>query len=88
MHDMTCVCDAVMLCSVVFDDVWISCCMMMCIYVSCAGLLCLIGRDGLFWPIRPGVWTVRRNLFGRGRFALNEERWFSLVNRVLALHVT
>jgi len=80
VHDMTCVCDAVMYCSVVLDDIMRCCCMMICIYVSCAGLLCLIGRDGLFWQIRPGFGTVRRNVFGRGRFALKEERWFSLVN--------
>ena len=47
---MTCVGDAVMLCSTMLYDVWICYCMLLCIYVISAGLFRLFGRVGIFWP--------------------------------------
>ena len=81
---MMCVDDAVMWCSIMLNDMVICYCVLICIYIPRAGLMCLIGRDGLLWPIGPGLETVRRNALGRDCFARNGERWFSLVNRVLA----
>ena len=88
VHCMTCIGDAVMLCSDMLDDMLVCYCMMICIYVSRAGLLCLIGRDGLLWPIGSGLRVVRRKLFGRGHLVVNKGRCVSLVNRVLAYQVT
>jgi hypothetical protein len=88
VHCMICVGDAVMLCSVMLDDMLVCYCMMICIYVSRAGLLCLIGRDGRLWPIGAGLRVVWLNMFNRGHRVVNEVRWFSVVNRVLAYQVT
>ena len=81
---MTCVGDAVMLCSIMLYDMWICYCMMLCICVTCAGLLRLFGHDGIFWPRGSGLRAARRNVFCRGRLALDDEKCVSLVSRVLA----
>ena len=54
VYDMSCVDDAVMLCSVVLFIMLIDCCMAICNYVLRAGLLFIIGCDK---PLRPG-WSV------------------------------
>ena len=81
---MTCVCDAVMLYGIMLYDMLICYCMLICIYAHRAGLLCLICRDGVFWPRGSGLRKARRNMFRRGRFTLNDARDVSMVNRVLA----
>jgi hypothetical protein len=83
-----CVDDAVMFCSVMLNDMFVCYCILICTYVSRAGLLYLIGRDGRLWPTGAGLWGVRRNMFSRGRLVVNEERCVSVVNRVLAYQVT
>ena len=84
MYCMTCVGDVVMLCGIMLYDVWTCCCMLICIYAMCAGLLRLIGHVGIFWPKGSGLRTARRNVFSRGRLVCNDVRRVSLVNRVLA----
>ena len=81
---MTCVGDAVMLCSTVLDDVWICYDMLICIYATSGELMGLISHDGMFWPRGSGLRVVRRNVFSRGRLARNDAKCVSLVNRVLA----
>ena len=81
---MTCVGDAVMLCSIILYDMWRCYCMLVCIHASCAGLLRLIGLVGILRPRGSGLSEARLNVFNRGRFALNDVRCVSLVNRVLA----
>ena len=88
VYYMTCVGDAVMLCGIILYGVMICCFMLICICASHAGLLCLIGRDGAFWPGGSGLRTAWRNVFCRGRLASNDGRFVSLVNRVLAYQVT
>ena len=83
-----CVGDAVMMHSVMWYDMLVCYCMMICIYVSRVGLLCLIDRDGRLWPIGAGLRVVRLNMFSRGHWVVNEVRWVSMVNRVLAYQVT
>ena len=85
---MTCVGDAVVLCSAMLCDMWICYYMRLCIYVISAGLLRLFGHDSIFWPRGSGLRTARRNVFCRGRLALNDEKCVSLVNRVLAYQGT
>ena len=84
VYFMTCVCDAVMLYSIGLYDMLIWYCMLICIYAYRAGLLCLIGRDSVFWPRGSGLRKARRNVFRRGRFTLNDSRNVSMVNRVFA----
>ena len=81
---MTCVCDAVMLYGIRLYDMLICYFMLICIYTSDAGLLILIGRDGVFWTRGSGLVTARRNMFCRGCLALNDVRRVLMVNRVLA----
>ncbi len=88
VHCMTCIGDAVMLCSDMLNDMLVCYCMMICICVSRVGLLCLIDRDGRLGPIGAGLRVVRLNVFSRGHWVVNEVRWVSMVNRVLAYQVT
>ncbi len=88
VYFMMCVGDAVMMHSVMLYDMLVCYCMMICIYVSHAGLLCLICRDGRLWPIEAGLRVVWLNMFRRGHRVVNEVRWFSVVNCVLAYQVT
>ena len=76
--------DSIMLCTAGLYDMLIYCCMLICINASCAGLMRLIGYDGVFWPEGSGLGTARRNVFCRGCFALSDVGCVSLVVRVLA----
>ena len=81
---MICIGDAIMLCTARSYDMLICCCMLICIYAFRAGLMRLIGRDGVFWPEGSGLGTARRNVFSRGCFASSGVGCVSLVVRVLA----
>ena len=74
VHCMMCIGDAVMLFGGMLTDTLVCFCILICIYVTFAGLLCLIGCEGLLWPIGVGVRLVRLNLFSRGHLAVNEDR--------------
>ena len=88
VYDMMCVGDTVMLCNAMLDDVSICDCVVLCNYVLRVGLLCIIGCERLLWPRWSNLRTVWRNMFGPGRYGLNEQRYVSLVDRVLAYQVT
>ena len=73
---MACVGDAVML-----YDLVICCCMLICNYASRVVLLFVTACDELLLSGGSGLRAVRRNMFGRGRFSLEEEKCVSLVNQ-------
>ena len=81
---MTCVCDAVMLYGIKLYDMLICYCMLICIDAYRVGLLCLICRDGVFWPRGSGLSEAWRNMFCHGRLTLNDAMIVSMVNRVFA----
>ena len=85
---MACVGEDVMTCRIMLSDMLMCCYMMMGIYASRAGLIRLIGRDGIFWPREAGLGPPRRNVLCRGRSSSNDVRRVLMVVPVLAFQGT
>ena len=87
VYYMMCVGDTVMLCNAMLDDMSICDCVVLCKYVFRVGSLCIIGCERLLWPRGSDLRTARRNMFGPGRYGLNEQRCVYLVDQVAAVAV-